>query len=222
MCVKLYIWLLTQIYLLLWILLLLLIFRNPVSSIRQLEKRSEIAPPNLQAKSDDETDTASELQLHDQPHKPISVLQKSLITSRMPDNIAGGAGEAYSSVVQELKTITKKVESESDESAVEMVAKIAKQRMSIFQSKSALKSQPLPSVMRKKVLFDLESEKKSASEKPQILPRKNEGGSTTSIASSVFDGSKAHVLDVQKLEAKEQEKRNDSDISDWDISEALN
>lgn len=199
-----------------------LTFRHSASLVRQFDKYHEI----VQTKTDDETDTESELPLNDHPkeesNKPTAFLRHSSVTTKIPDNIANEAGAAYSTVVQELKTITKKMESESDESAKEMVAKIASQRMKIFQSKSALKSQPLASVMRKKVLFDLESEKKSADEKPQIVPRTNEGGgSTTSIASSVFDGSKAHAVDVQKSEAKVHDKR-DSDISDWDISEVLN
>lgn len=176
--------------------------------------------------TEDETDTESESpsndHCEDEPSKPTVALQHSLFTDKKPEVIANKVDAKYSTVIQELKTVAKKVESESEDSAMEMVKKIEAQKMSIFQSKSALRSQPLPSIMRKKVLFDLDSGRKSADGKPHILSRTNEaGGSTTSIASSVFDGSKAQAVDVRKSKVKPQEK-GDSDISDWDISEILN
>lgn len=172
-----------------------------------------------------ETDTETELP-EDLPEPSTSFQQIPTTRQKKPENITDEIDAAYSNVVQELKDITKKSESDTEESAIEIIKKIELQRMSLMRAKSALKSQPLPTApARKKVLFDLETHDKAAvvNEKPQIIPHftADAAGSTTSITSSVFEGSKTNLLDTKKEEVIKSKKNADSDISDWEISEIL-
>lgn len=94
----------------------------------------------------------------------------------------GRETNAYSQVVKELK------------SALEVESDSAKNE---DQTKGVLKNYPsVGSLTKKKVLFNLK-------------PDDRKGGSTTSVASSVLDGS---------LKEKGNKKRDVEDLSDFDFS----
>lgn len=124
---------------------------------------------------------------------------------KKPTNLPDDVDAAYSTVVKELKNVSKRQESETEESASEIIKKIELQK-----TKSALKSQNFATLTRKKVLFDLQGS--GEQKKLKIV----DGGSTTSVASSVFDAPK------DKVSKNRKENIEVSDISDWDISEILN
>lgn len=115
---------------------------------------------------------------------------------------------------------------------------------SSLQAKGVLKSiTTAPQFQKKKVIFDLESEESEISNILHQLPpavqentflakateystnfnvknavvRQAAGGSTTSIGSSVFDGSKTNLVEI----LKNSTVKKGSDSSDWELSDIL-
>ncbi|EFA03365.1 cilium assembly protein DZIP1L [Tribolium castaneum] len=129
-----------------------------------------------------DTDTESEV-------KPVKVKEKQF-------------SAPYSAVIAELKTVTSKIDAsdKSEESIKD------EKRVKEDQTKGVLKSYPsVGSLTKKKVLFNLDTEEKKE------LPAKD-GGSTTSITSSVFDG-------TPRNEEPKKKGKDIEDLSDFDFSD---
>lgn len=103
----------------------------------------------------------------------------------------------YSAVIEEFKTVAKRIDSDASEEG----RKVEEQ-----ETKGVLKNYPsVGSLTKKKVLFNLENE-----DGREVLSVKD-GGSSTSVASSVLDGTPRD---------KNNEKNKDiEDLSDFDFTD---
>lgn len=182
-----------------------MIFRK-ISKIQEHTTEIVVHKPLLTMHNDKTIDSNSESsEIPLKTNNIATIITTAHISEKKPRNLPDDVDAAYSTVVKELKNVSKRQESETEESASEIIKKIEMQR-----TKSALKSQNFATLTRKKVLFDLQGS--GEQEKPKIV----DGGSTTSVASSVFDAPK------DKVSKDRKENIEVSDISDWDISEILN
>lgn len=115
---------------------------------------------------------------------------------------------AYDSVIKEFKSRAKtevRVESSSSETIRE-----ADEKGDVAGIKSALRTE-LQATEKKKVAF---VDGNNGVEDVKVV---RNGGSTTSVASSVFDAPKPSMNEKRR----EEKRTADSDLSDWDISEIL-
>ncbi|RZC32910.1 zinc finger protein DZIP1L [Asbolus verrucosus] len=159
----------------------------------RLQDLGVVASPQIEIKNRKMYDTDSENEI-----VAVGKANESLKQFSLP----------YSAVIEELKSVTTKLEA-SDKSVSELNSvkdeEIAKNE---DQTKGVLKNYPsVGSLTKKKVLFNLNNE-----DNLQLLNR--DGGSTTSITSSVFDGTPR-----KKKENKIDKEKDIEDLSDFDFSD---
>ncbi|XP_044266106.1 zinc finger protein DZIP1 isoform X2 [Tribolium madens] len=156
---------------------------QPKKFVKAKPKKTKVSA-QIEIKNRQMYDTDSESEI-----KPIKVNEKQF-------------SAPYSAVIAELKTVTSKIDAsdKSDSSIKE------EKRVKEDHTKGVLKSYPsVGSLTKKKVLFNLDTEEKKE------LPSKD-GGSTTSITSSVFDATPRN--DETKKRNKDIEDLSDFDFSD--------
>mgnify|MGYP005983610253 CR=1 FL=1 len=114
------------------------------------------------------------------------------------DNL-GEFSAPYSAVIEELKAVTSKLDT--------------KELPKEDQTKGVLKSYPsVGSLTKKKVLFNLNTDEDDEEDEKKDVSFKD-GGSSTSITSSVFDAT------PRKEDKKKDKEKDIEDLSDFDFSD---
>ncbi|KAK5646723.1 hypothetical protein RI129_005187 [Pyrocoelia pectoralis] len=176
---------------------------NQVSEQRNKQKKDEIKQPKPVPKmydSTSDTDTDDTL-----------TKRKKLVWGK--ENALDQTQKKYYNVIQEFHKKSK--QNLSPEIQIKSPIKDMVDNTKTEQAKSALKNYPSNgSLHKKRVIFNLGTSEGFLPDKVVHL-KANEGGSTSSIGSSVFDGSKTNLVD------NTSKKHEAWDVSDADISDIL-
>lgn len=170
--------------------------------------------------TDSESENSIRIRKTWKPPKPLDQTQKAYYDVIRELNTAVNLKmKDQDDTISEISENTVRSESPSNKNVVDGGNNIPTKTET--QAKSVLKNYPsVGSLHKKKVLFDLDSSKSEQKnlEKPEVVNKVHDGGSTTSVASSVLDGSKTNL--TQKSSDTKQNEL--SDISDWDLNDVLN